>query len=1079
MNTSKRNYLFGTTVLAGMLAVAAPAFAQDAAPQQDEEATEVEEIVVTGSLIRRDPTTAPTPLIQTTREEIIQQGEQNVVDFLADIPALQNSQVPEDTTGGFVGIGGLSTLNLRNLGGARTLVLVDGRRHVGGNRGGVSVDVDTIPTPLIQSVEIITGGASSLYGADAVSGVVNFIMRTDFEGIELDAGVSQLTQDEGSLNQRYSVLVGRNFLDDRLNIYGFAEYQTSDIVNDRELQIDWIQNEERLQNVDFDPASAPNDGNRDIERIAGLRTLSRPFGGILTIANGQQPSPTSDPDIGYSGCGSNGTALVPLTAAQNNTFGNTGCFPINVGSSFRFREGGTPYAIDIGTGFIPNGTAGRTLTVGGNGDGLVVQDINRLPEQENKRFQVGLNFEVTDNIDAFAEFKYVDDYNLDVFQPHFSDVGIRPFVGNEYGIVDAATLTSGRIGLDNAYLDPALRTAIQNNVRTVYAANGTVLGTQADPRAAFRLFSYDLGFRPQTNERELTRFVGGFRGDFDQLLFLRDGQWELGYTFGQTDIVNNEPETIDLQRWFFSADAVRDTANVVGQGANAIVCRVQILSRQGVPIINQATGTAYAANDPTITGCVPQNIFGLGGQAVARNYILTDFLRTDTNTQEDWRGFVSGNLWDFWGAGPIGIALGGEYRKESWESTVADFGPRVLFGNSGSNLDEVSYDVTEGFVELRVPLLTDVPFAQTLELSGAFRYSDYSTGDQTETYSTALFWQPIDDIAFRGTYGEASRAPTLSELFNPLAATFPNITDGCSLPVINATSDTRIRNNRIANCAARGVPATYVDPNPNTSNSGFSGSNPNLLTETSTSYTLSTILTPTFFPNFEVVLDYYSIDIDDAIATLGIQTLVNLCYDEDVSNTNACGQFTRDPTTFEITNFIQGPFNFAGLRARGMDFQASYRTDLLDLIGRDWGTLNFSLAGNYLIRRQDFTSPTDPNFPTQIDGTANNPRVRFRTNTTWTQGPLQVSWRVDFQRAYDIVYRRNIVTNLDSRDFEYLRAPNFWQHDVSFRYNFNDEITLRGGVTNLFDAEPSIQAGLQDQYDLFGRRFFFGINYRY
>jgi outer membrane receptor protein involved in Fe transport len=1073
---TKRNYLFGTTVLAGLLSITAPAFAQTAPDATQDEATEVEEIIVTGSLIRRSVATAPTPLIQATREEIVQQGEQNIVDFLTDIPALQNSQVPEDTTGGFVGIGGLSTLNLRNLGSQRTLVLVDGRRHVGGDRGTPTVDVDTIPTPLIQSVEIITGGASSLYGADAVAGVVNFIMRTDYEGVEFDAGISQLTQDEGKLNQRYSLLVGKNFMDDRLNVYAFGEYQTSDIVNDRELQIDWIQNEERLVNVDFDPASAPNDGIRDIERVAGLRTLSRPFGGILTIANGQQPSPVSDPDIGYSGCGSNGTIVTPLTAAQNNVFGNTGCFPINAGSSFRFNQGGSPYAIDIGLGLIPNGTAGRVQTIGGNGDSLVAQDVNRLPEQENTRFQVGANFEITDNVSAFAEYKYVNDENLDVFQPFFSDIGIRPMVGNEYGQSDP-TLLSGRIGLDNAYLDPTLRNAIQNNVRTVYNSAGQVIGTQADPRAAFRLFAYDLGFRPSTNTRELQRFVGGFRGDFDQLFFLKDGQWELGYTYGQTDIVNDEPETIDLQRYFFSADAIRDTANVTGKGVNAIVCRVQVLSARGVPIINQATGAAYAANDPTISGCVPQNIFGLGGvPQEAKNYILTNFLRTDLNTQNDWRGFVSGNLWDFWGAGPIGIAMGAEYRKETWESTIASFGPRVLFGNSGSNLDEVGFDVTEGFVELRVPLLTDMPFAQTLEVSGAYRYSDYSTGTSTETYSTSVFYQPISDIAFRGTYGEAARAPTLVELFSPLAQTFPQITDSCSLTVINNTADQRIRNNRIRNCAALGVPATYIDPNPNTSNTGFSGSNPNLLSETSTSYTLSTIFTPTAIPDFQVVLDYYSIDIEDAIATLSIAQLVSLCYDEDVSNANACSQFTRDPTTNEINNFIQGPFNFAGLRARGVDFQANYRLETEDLVGQDWGSLNFSLAGNYLIRRQNFTSPTDPTFATQIDGTANNPRVRFRTNTTWEQGPIQLSWRMDFQRGYDIVYYRNIVTNLDSRDLEYLKVPNFWQHDVSARYQLTDNVTLRGGVTNLFDAEPTIQATLQDQYDLFGRRFYGGIN---
>ena len=147
----KRNYLFGTTVLAGLMAVAiTPAHAQDPAG-----ASQVEEVVVTGSRICRDATTAPTPLIQVTREEMDQSGEANVVDYLADIPALTFSVVPEDTTGSNLNDGGLSLLNLRGLGTARTLTLVNGRRHVGSSPGTLAVDVDTIPRLLIENVEVI------------------------------------------------------------------------------------------------------------------------------------------------------------------------------------------------------------------------------------------------------------------------------------------------------------------------------------------------------------------------------------------------------------------------------------------------------------------------------------------------------------------------------------------------------------------------------------------------------------------------------------------------------------------------------------------------------------------------------------------------------------------------------------------------------------------------------------------------------------------------------------------------------------------------------------------------------------
>lgn len=1063
----KRKHLFGTTVLAGVMAISAPVLAQT----QPSEATEVGEIVVTGSLIRRDPTTAPTPLQQATREEILASGQGNIIDFLADIPALQNSQTPEDTTGGFIGVGGLSLLNLRNLGSDRTLVLVDGRRHVGGPQGSSAVDVDTIPTPLIERVEIITGGASALYGADAVSGVVNFVMRTDFEGLEIEGAVGQLAQGTSEFNKRASIIGGVNLFDDRLNLYGFAEYQTSDRINDNDLDIDWLTSNTRLSTVDIDPAGAPNDGVYDVVPLSNLRTLGRPIGGILSLANGVRPSPASDPDIPFGNCSATQSA---------QAFSSGICFSSNPGLAYQFRADGSAYLADFGSGRTV-GAVNRTTTIGGSGDSLVFQEINRLPEQENKRFQVGANLDVTSNIQAFGEVKYVSETNTDIFQPHFIDLGIRQFGATEQASL--FTILAGQIGLDNAYLDPTVRAAILGNTRAVYNSAGVQTATVADPRAQFRMFSYDLGFRPTVAEREVTRFVGGFRGDIDQLAFVKDINWELGYTYGKAESTTVEPETIDVERFLYAADAVRDTLNETGKGANAIVCRVQLLAARGIGIESQNDGSIYAANDPTIAGCVPQNIFGQGGQIAARDYILTSLTTVDVNEQQDVRAFASGSLWDFWGAGPIGFAFGGEYRKESTSQDLTQFGNRVIFGNTGDDRPEISYDVSEAFAEVRIPLLRDMPFAERLEISGAYRTSNYSTIGTADTYSVQAFWRPIQDIAFRGTYGEAVRAPNLGELFSSAFDTFPNLTDNCSSAVINATADARIRQNRITNCGLLGIPTTYVDPNPSSSNEGKSGGNPNLQAETSLSYTISAILTPRFAPGFSFTADYYSIDIDNAIATLSAQTLLNLCTDEAALNTSACSNFTRrpagDPQEYEISDFLEGPFNFAGLRARGIDFQGRYGFETSDLFGSDYGKVDLGISGNYLIRRQDFTNPTDPSIATNLDKAANNPRVRFRTSATWSKGPLAVTWSTDVQMATIIVDRRQILANLDNRETGYFTTGNFYQNDLSFALDVSDKATVRGGVNNIFDAEPSIQAGLQDQFDLFGRRYFASVTVKY
>ena len=156
-----RKNLLATTMLAGSIAISAPALAQTTPANQSantvtgqeplnqapvaQEATELGEVVVTGSRIRRDATNSPTPLIQVQREALLSTGQTTVIDYLATIPALSNSVVPSDTTGSNLGDGGLSLPNLRSLGSNRTLTLVDGRRHIGSSGGSLAVDVDTIP----------------------------------------------------------------------------------------------------------------------------------------------------------------------------------------------------------------------------------------------------------------------------------------------------------------------------------------------------------------------------------------------------------------------------------------------------------------------------------------------------------------------------------------------------------------------------------------------------------------------------------------------------------------------------------------------------------------------------------------------------------------------------------------------------------------------------------------------------------------------------------------------------------------------------------------------------------------------
>ncbi|HBK92927.1 MAG TPA: TonB-dependent receptor [Parvularcula sp.] len=1032
------------------------AFAQQGAP--------ADEIVVTGSRISRGALDAPQPLQQFSGEDVINSGEANLIDFLADIPALQGSVVPEDTTGAGLGDGGLSLLNLRNLGVDRTLVLVNGRRHVGASPGTAAVDVDSIPRLLIKNVDVVTGASSAVYGSDAVSGVVNFVLDEEFDGVELDVAGASINQGLEDFNYRFSGLIGKNLLDDRLNVYLSAEYEEGDEVLERDLSP--FLNDALLFNVDVDPAGNPVDGVTDNILLAGnLTSISRPTGGILTLAHDiRQNGITDGINIPFVSC-----------APASLTSGN--CFIIDPGFSFQFAPGGASVLPNFGTFRDPTGTL-RTIVQNGSGDVLSSFRDSRLPENDALRFQAGASFKLTPNIKAFVEGKYVRENVLDSFQPAFFDVQLLPIAAGAPA-PGLTALTAFAIGNVNPFLPANVQAAILGNTRTTFAStavNAAPTGTVADPRAQIRVFTTDFGGRPQDLQRETLRFVGGFKGDAEKALFFNNFNWEIGYTYGEVKDRNDEIGTIDVERLQNAVDAVTDTAGLVNGVAGQTVCRVQLLAAQGV--------AGFDPTDPNIAGCIPGSLFGQGGLTPTIPYVLTSIGRTNENRQHDVLAFASGELFDLWGAGPIGVAFGGEYRRESAQGTVEfqDTDPRVLFANTGSDFAKRDFDVTEGFFEAAIPLLSDLPMIKKLEAGGAVRVSDYSTIGTVTTWNANGLWEINDSLKLRGTYGTAVRAPNLDELFAPASQTFIQINDPCSQPIINATADPVIQANRIANCALLGVPASYVDPNPGTSNPGNNAGNPFLLEERSRSYTASLIWTPRQIENFSLVVDFFNIRIQDAIAAAGIQSVVNLCVDGNVPNTPFCNTFSRDPGTFEITDFIQGAVNFSSIETRGIDFAARYSFDLASgwwaKDGAIPGSLTFNARGTYLLRRNDFANIVDPTDATELDGNlvggTNYPRVRFLFTTAWEYKNLRLSHDLDFQTSTEINESNAFLVNTDSGLEPFSETGRFAQHDLTAVYTINDNFTVRAGVVNLFDKEPPVQVGFVDDFDLFGRRYFIG-----
>lgn len=1079
----KTKVLLATTML-GSLALLSPTLTlAQTVPATAGDGTAVEEIVVTGSRIRRDPTNSPTPLIQVSRDDLLQSGQTNVVDFLADIPALSFSVTPEDTTGGNLNDGGLSLLNLRGLGSVRTLTLVDGRRHVGSNPGTLAVDVDTIPRLLIKDIEVITGGASAVYGADAVSGVVNFILRDDFQGLELDGSLAEINQD-GQQSKRLSGLIGHNFLGGRLNVYASAEYDQADEILDAD--VDWRREAWSLINNDIDPATAREDGVTDRILINNTRTYIRGtnFGGITILSSGVRPSPATDPDVPFQSCVTTSFSANCFSVAPANAPNN----------SFIYNGSGAARAPTFG----PIRQVGFTATTSNGGDGQNANteqgQASRSPESKAWRYQTGFNFAVTDSIKAFGEYKYVKEETYDAGQRVFHDFNIRAFAP---GTVGAITGTSAfEIGLDNAYLPSDVRTAITNNTRQVYNSAGAQTGTVADARAQHKLYG---PARNQFNERELERFVIGAKGELGDISFVKNANWELSYTYGEMNNSNQE-RGVDVVRYQASADAVIDTAGIVNGKAGEVVCRVKLLKAQGLAVPNAVVGgVSYSRQGDVIDKCAPSRVFGDNGFTKASlDYLTAQVTVTDRNQQQDMVAFGSGQLWDFWGAGPIGFALGGEWRKEMTSGTGRnrDTAGRFLFLNTGPDFSKATYDVTEQFVEGSLPLLKDSFLGYSAELSGAYRRSDYSNVGEQETHSLQFAYRPIRSLLLRATKGTAIRVPNLTETNDPYGQTFANgFLDPCSALQLNNLADQTIKANRIANC---GTLATAAGLNLNFSNvsapnaylpnygsgsvTGLSGGNPFLKPETSESWTLGASWSPSFWPGLTIFGDYYDIEIQSAIASVTAQNAANQCVSGASVNSGACATQTRDAANFQVTSFIQGSLNYAALTATGIDFGATYDFDLPETFGKNPGRFFYSLSGNWLQTQHDFVNIDDPTDSTDNESTLGRPVLRMKHTMTWRPTEtLGITWTVDWQSSQEIEDKDVLVGNNDRYDDrKYLTTGAFTEHGLSARWDVRKDVTLRAGVVNMFDEEPAAWLGStsDDNFDLWGRRFFIGFNIR-
>jgi len=951
----------------------------------EEDSVVIEEVIVTGSRISRlSGADAPTPITVTDAEDIELSGTVNLGDFLNQLPQLRSTFSLQNSSR-FIGTTGLNLLDLRGLGDERTLVLQDGRRHIGGVNGSSAVDINTIPQDLVERVEIITGGASAIYGADAVTGVVNFVMKDDYEGLKVRANYSQ-PQEDGGEETRFALTWGRNFAGGRGNIAIAAEM--TDVSEIQGVDRDWITDS---WGAVFNPADT-GPGDNIPEEIFITRTTDIRINAEGLI-NGPHPLTTifGIPEF----------AIVP--AGLGLTSG-----------PWTFDDNGALIPFDIGQPFDSNVNGLRANRALG-GAGL---DFSRaeqlLPDVDRSNVFVRGRYDVNEALTVTGELKYARTDSRSYGQPSFDFLSSTLFIQP-----------------DNAFIPEELATLIADEGST-----GFVMSR----------FNYDLGNRFEEFERETTRAVLAVDGDIGA-----------GWSYNASVV------------W-----ALYDGAGFAGNNRHN-------------PRFAQATDAVLldgeiVCRDPEAraAGCLPLNLFGENQfDPAALPYIFEpDSGYNEKLTQTVLSGYASGPLFQL-PAGPVQAAFGAEYREEKSEVAFADvLKEGVTFFNALADTD-ADYDVQEVFGEVSVPVVADLPAVKSLTVDAALRLSDYNTIGNTETWKLGADWEITDDVRLRITRSLAVRAPNIAELFDPLQQNFFDVNDPCSESELNAAADPA---RRLANCQALGRPDGYESSNDSATIGGLSGGNPDLLEEESDSLTYGIVLRPRFIPGLVATVDYWEIEIEDAISVTPAQDILDRCVDSATINNIYCPLITRD-ADFDINEdngITRQTQNISSLEAEGIDYEVDYTFDVAALLGKVPGQLNFNLAGTHLINFDEFVFQDDPSTAIQTLGVLGDPENSWILNTTYRNAnlTLNLSWRwLDEMRLIDQELSNELESPFETDDVSYF--------NVQARYLFENvsggALEVFGGIRNLTEENPQQyltgNGGQSGIYDIYGRTYYMGLIY--
>lgn len=995
-------------------------------------------ITVTGSRIRLPNLESFEPTLTLDEQYIEDRNLQNAADALNELPSFRGSVTPQGGQGTFGQ--GVNFVNNFGLGSNRTLTLVNGRRFVSSNvpslfnnaAQGTQVDLNVIPTVLIDRIDTVAVGGAPVYGSDAISGTVNVILKSRYEGIEVRA-LTGITE-EGD-NFRYAIggVAGMNFADDRANITVSLDYTEEEGVlqNERSFYRDNISNVTNPCTVLAPPqCSAAN-------TLTGLR---RPV----------NSNPADDlrlnPGIPFNTGPTDG--VPPVILARNVTLpfltGGGLIFGGPLSQRFQFDPNGNLVPFTIGTPF-PN------LRATG-GQGFRFSDFGQITSDLRRFIANGFfTFDLSDDVTFFLEGTYFKSRADElVQQPSFNTV---LFGGASGGLV---------IRNDNPFLTP--------QARQILAANNVTQFTLSR-------FNTDLADLTGFGENEIMRGVAGARGEFN--LGDRAFNWEVSANHGRTEITTFRQD-INRQNFINATNVTRD-------GSGNIVCTTAPTRNGGF-----TAGGGIPIADPA---CVPLDPLGEGrASQAARDYVIEDVQSLAVLEQTVFNANIGGTLFNLWGAGWSGFNIGVEHRREAASFTPSQFEQQGLGRAVAIAPVSGDYNVDEVFGEVVIPLIgsdNNIPVVHRAEVFGRGRYVDNTVNGGFFSWAVGGAIAPVRDLEFRGNYTRSFRAPAITELFQPVTNAFAAVGNPCSNPTAGPNPEARQRN-----CAAflARFPNALIDPAITATVPIQSGGNPNLDNEEANSYTFGVIIRPRWVPRLSITADYVDIDIQGPIANLSVADIVAACFDNDNFDVNDpananqfCAQIRRQPAgttgpdprnpanTIDIGGFvIVDPANPA-VRSGFVNGNRIYFSGVQGTINYSTPRGEFGLPGSIdiggellFVRRRivDITGVA----PRRSHGELGDPEISAQLRLRYTEEDWGMSTHVNYVGAQ--LFSRQNRDDPDIREIQELDA--YVTVNSSIFFDVADDFRFTLSVTNLFDRQGQeyfgylIPASINDPL---GRRF--------